>query len=48
MTKNNDKEEYKHIICPRCNYIFAELHDVVMADTGTKIGETIKCPKCQI
>lgn len=45
MSENNN--EVRTVICPRCKKDYAEIHDLVMADTGIKIGETIKCPRCQ-
>lgn len=42
---SDDKQ--RTITCPRCNYDRAEIHNIVMADVGVKVGETIKCPKCQ-
>lgn len=45
MSENNN--EVRTVICPRCKYDYAEIHDLVFADTSIKIGETIRCPRCQ-
>lgn len=45
MSENNN--EVRTVICPRCKYEHAEIHDLVFADTGIKIGETIRCTRCQ-
>ena len=41
------EDKQKTIRCPRCNYERAEIHNLIIAGTVRKIGETIICPKCQ-
>ncbi len=41
------EDKPKTIRCPRCNYERAEIHNLIIAGTVRKIGETIICPKCQ-
>ena len=41
------EDKQKTISCPRCNYERAEIHNLIIAGTVRKIGETIICPKCQ-
>lgn len=48
MAKNNDeKGQFEYVVCPRCNYNNAELHEIVMADTGWVLDHTVICPNCQ-
>ena len=41
------EDKQKTIRCPRCNYERAEIHNLIIAGTVRKIGETIICTKCQ-